>query len=613
MLTLLRVRDFAIIDSLEVEFGAGLNVVTGETGAGKSILVDALALVLGGRASPEVVRTGKSEAEIEALFDLDKAPAAKAALEAAGIATDEGLVVRRVLSAGGRARAYLNGRLATVAQLAEVTAGLVDISSQHEHHSLVDPATHLGYLDAFAGVGLLREEMREAYRTLSQASSDLVAHEASVAERAQREDLLRFQLNEIEEVDPQSGEEELLHVERGRLKHAEKLTHAASSAERELYSGDETVCERLARLVAELLAAGTIDETLTPLAHRIEGARLELEEAGRELERYGRGVKSDPQRHQEVMERLDRLGRLKKKHGGALDAVLEFRERARRELDALENHEARSVELTQLRDKAHESVKVLARQLSEKRKRAAKKLGDAISKEVSSLGMGDAMVRVEVAPLEGRRGELEVDGSRLSASGMDRAEFLIAPNRGEDARPLRKIASGGELSRAMLAIKRVLGALGPGGLYVFDEVDSGIGGGVAETIGLKLRDVAEHNQVICVTHLPQISVYADRHYRVRKEVADGRTRSAIDVLTDTERLEEVARMLGGLKITAATREAAGDMMREASRAAKSALCEVSIGPSPLCPSPVVGVAKNAPQKAPRSTVKKDTRAARAAA
>jgi DNA repair protein RecN (Recombination protein N) len=566
MLSCLRVRHFAIIDELEVEFGSGLNVVTGETGAGKSILVDALHLVLGGRGKPDVVRTGESSAEVEAMFDVGDDPDVQARLEAAGLEAEDELLIRRVVRPNGRTRAYVNGRLSTAGQLATLAAGMVDISSQHEHHTLADPATHLRYLDAFGQLEQRRAEVNEAYDELSSATDQLEDLRERARDRFERQDLLSFQIGEIDDLDPQPDEEQALAAERERLRHAERLARVAGGAEDQLYAEDGSLCESIARIAGEVRDAARIDERLQPLATQIEEARAQLEDAAQELGSYARDITVDPDRLAQVEDRLDRLARLKRKYGDSVQAILDHRAEAARELEELEQHEQHMDEAEARQRRAMEAARSAARKLREERQAVAGHLGEAISRELSSLGMGEAQVVVEVAPLEGGRGELEVDGARLSPTGIDRAEFLIAPNRGEKARPLRRIASGGELSRAMLAIKRVLAGLGPAGLYVFDEVDAGVGGAVAEVIGRKLGDVAQHHQVLCITHLPQISVFADAHYQVHKEVVGDRTRSGIRRLDDEEQLEEIARMLGGLKVTKKTREAAAEMLRQAHRA-----------------------------------------------
>lgn len=566
MLTCLRVRHFAIIDELEVELGPGLNVVTGETGAGKSILVDALELVLGARGRPDVIRTGEKEAEVEALFDLSGDAAVRARLEAAGMGSEDELLVRRVVQANGRTRAYVNGRLATAAQLAEIAAGLADISSQHEHHSLVDVAHHLEYLDAYAGLAPERARMERAFEALRAATAAADELDGRAKNRAEREDLLRFQIREIDDLAPVPGEMPELLAERERLRHAERLVKVAGGAEDALYARDEAVCAELARIAVEVEEAGRIDPRLAAIASQLDVARAQVEDAACDLGRYARGVTVDPERLAEIDERIERLKRLERKYGGSIDAILEHRERAAAELAELDHHEDRLAAIGAARAAALEEARAIAGRLSGARREAAERLGASIGAELRSLGMGDARVVVDVevdADVGASPGAIVLDGARLGPRGVDKAELLIAPNRGEEPRPLRRIASGGELSRSMLAIKRVLGALGAAGLYVFDEVDAGVGGAVAEVIGQKLKDVARHHQVLCITHLPQIAVYADSHFRVHKEVVADRTRSGIVRLKKDERLEEIARMLGGLKVTSKTRAAAREMIEGA--------------------------------------------------
>jgi len=567
MLVCLRVRDLAIIDRLEVELGPGLNVVTGETGAGKSILVSALQLVLGARGRPELVRTGAKNAEVEALFDVDDDPPLRARLEATGIDPEENgeLLVRRVVLASGRSRAYVNGRLTTATQLQEIAAGLADISSQHEHHTLTDPRVHLDYLDAFAGLEGERAKVGEAHARLMEADRALEELKARIRDRADREDLLRFQVAEIDELDPKAGELEELGEERERLRHAEKLVSAAGGAEQTLYEDDGSITETLGKIATRVREAAEVDPALAGPASQLEEALTILEDAAGELGAYAREVAMDPERLAEIEGRLDRLRRLQRKYGDRIEDILAHRDSAAEELETLDQHEERVAAAEKARDEALSAARDRARKLSAKRKKKSKALGEQISSELGDLGMGGARVHVDLAKLEGARGELEVDGARLSESGIDRCEFLIAPNTGEEARPLRKVASGGELSRALLAIKRVLTGLGPAGLYVFDEVDTGVGGAVAEVIGRKLGQVAEHHQVLCITHLAQIAVYGDAHLQVSKDVEGGRTRSAITRLTEEERLEEIARMVGGVKITKRTREAAAEMLELAHR------------------------------------------------
>ena len=563
VLTCLRVRSFAIIEALEVEFDAGLNIVTGETGAGKSILVDALQLVLGARGRPEVVRTDAEAAEVEALFDLSDQPETLASLRDQGVETDAELLIRRVVSATGRTRAYINGRLATLAQLKEVTKGLADISSQHEYHSLADSRHHLTYLDAFASHASLVEGVGQAHAALVEAAARLEEVVTEERGKADREDLLRYQVNEIETLRDALENEEALVVERERLRHAEKLGAAAGAAEARLYSDDDSICGAVSRIASSVEQVSSFDSSLEPMAAQVREALLQLEDAASELGSYARDLSFDPNRLEALEDQADRLSRVKRKYGDTGAEILAYRDRAAAELDSLERYEERLDRYQREFDEALEEASRAALALRGKRQSAAVKLSKAISKELSSLGMGEAKVTVELAALEGGPRELQVRGARLSPTGIDHAELLIAPNRGEEAKPLRKIASGGELSRAMLAIKRVLAGLGPASLYVFDEVDAGVGGAVAEVIGRKIHEVAQHSQVLCITHLPQISAYADAHYRVHKEVVGKRTKSDIRLLSDKERLEEIARMLGGVTVTDQARAAAQALLHSA--------------------------------------------------
>ena len=563
MLTCLRVRSFAIIDEVEVTLAPGLNVVTGETGAGKSILVSALHLVLGARARPEVVRAGAEQAEVEALFSVDRQRLA-GRLEALGLSSDDELLVRRTVQPQGRSRAYVNGHLATASQLVDLASGLVDICSQHEHHTLVDPGTHLDHLDRFGALAPLGEQVRQAHAAAAAAAADLARVRDSLADRGAREDLLRFQLGELERLQPQPGEDDALRVERERLAHAERLAQVATLGERRLYSADGAVCSTLERLALELEQQRRHDPRLAELAQRVEAAATELSEVARDLGAYARGLDAEPGRLAQVEERLHALRGLARRHGGSLQAALDHAEQAREELALLDDVEGRVDQAERALARALAAAAEVARELSAARHGHAGALGQAISAELAGLGMGDARVVVEVAPAaEARPGELALDGARLGERGIDRAEFLIAPNPGEDPKALRKVASGGELSRALLALKCVIGGIDPDGLYVFDEVDAGVGGAVAEVIGQKLRAISRSHQVLCITHLPQIAAYADRHLRVEKVVADGRTKSRIVALDEPARREELARMLGGIQVTDASRAAALALLRAA--------------------------------------------------
>lgn len=566
MLAQLAVRNVALIDRLVVEPGPGFNALTGETGAGKSMIVDALGLCLGGRAHPELVRSGEREAEVEALFEVPAGSRVAARLEAAGVPCGGEVLVRRVLQLAGpgegvRSRAWVNERLTTAAQLAEIGGELCDIASQHESVSLTDPATHLQYLDAFGALEDERARLADGVDALSAAAGELDEARAAERARAEREDFLAFQLREIDEVAPQAGEERELEQERSRLRHATRLAEATRRAAARLYDDEGAICDELARLAADVEDAAKLDGALEPMARAIEGARGELADAARELARYAGGVEANPARLAEVEERLFRLEKLLRRHGPTTAELLAARAKLADELDALTSAEARIGELERRHAAALERAASLSRALSRKRKKAADALADGIGRELASLAMGRARVVVEVTPAPSKGG-LTVDGAALSRSGIDRVELLIAPNRGEEPRPLRKIASGGELSRSLLAIKRVLAEKGPSCTYVFDEIDAGVGGAVAETLGRAMADVARHRQVLCITHLPQIAALADAHFVVGKTEQRGRTTTSVRRLSDDERVAEIARMIGGARVSQAARRAAEEMLEK---------------------------------------------------
>jgi DNA repair protein RecN (Recombination protein N) len=598
MLTTLRISGFAIVDAVEVEFGPGLNVLTGETGAGKSILVNALHLVLGGRMSADVLRDGAEEAVVEALFELPADHPVFTRLEAAGVprAPDEGgaagpleardgqaaaaragptqpaadLLVRRVAARGGRGRAYVNGALVTASVLSEALRGVVDISGQHEHVSLLDEATHLALLDAFAGTDAPAERgptapllarYREAFAALSTLTRERDGLLRDDAERARRADYLAFQLKELDAVDPKPGEDAALDGERRVLASAERLREAASAAEALVYGEDGAASERVGQAVRALADAAALDPRLRPPLELLRSASIELDEAGRELARYADLVGGDPERLVLLEERLEALKALVRKHGGSMEAVLARRASMAAELAALAGGGERLSALAPLIEAAGAEAATLAGLLSRARRKAARTFAETVQRELSGLAM--ARCRLEVA-FAAPEGGVEIGGAVLAGEGAERAEFLLAPNPGEPPRPLARIASGGELSRILLAVKRTLARRDPVLTYVFDEVDSGIGGAVAEAMGRVLAEVSRGRQVVCITHLPQIAAFADRHHRVQKRVAGGRTTSEVTSLEPGEaRRQEVARMMAGATVTAAALEHAGALIEAA--------------------------------------------------
>ena len=572
MLTTLRITGFAVVDQVEVRFGTGLNVLTGETGAGKSLLVGALHLVLGGRMSADVLREGADEASVEALFELPVGHPALARLEAAGLPAGDPagdglaeLLVRRVVTRAGRGRVFVNGALCTVAMLESALRGVVDVTGQHEHVSLLDASTHLDRIDAFAGPGAagLRERYREAFGALAA----LVREERELAEdegeRARRADYLAFQLAELDEVDPQPGEDAELERERKVLASAARLGEGARAAGSLVYDGEGSATERIGQALRALQDAAAIDPRLGETVALLRSAAAEAEEAGRFLDRYASGLGSDPERLSAIDERIALLRGLCRKHGGSLEAALSRRDAMRAELSGLTGAEGRREEVARALDERVAEASALAATLGRERRKAAQAFCKTVAGELEGLAMARCRMEVAFAP---PAGALEVRGCRLGSDGAESAELLLAPNPGEPARPLGRVASGGELSRVLLAVKRALSRADPVSSYVFDEVDAGIGGAVAEAVGRALADVARDRQVICVTHLPQVAAFADRHARVEKRVTAGRTTTGVVPLSsEEERRAEVARMLAGHTVTASALEHAAALIAGARR------------------------------------------------
>jgi DNA repair protein RecN (Recombination protein N) len=551
VLTLLRISGFALIDELELPLGPGLTAVTGETGAGKSILVDALGLLRGGRAGADVIRTGRDEARVEAILELPPGSPTRARLVADGREVEEGLVVRRVIARGGRGRAHLGGGLATAADLASTVAGLIDIASQHDQQSLTDPESQLAILDAFAENQALRDEMTAAYAARAAAATALASFSADARARGEREDLLRFQLAELEAAGPAPGEDGALAAERERLKGAERFLAATARGEETLYAGDGAVAERLAGVAHELSPLAALDPALGPLVERLTDAQAAIEDVARDLGRYARGIRSDPGRLEEIEERLFLLQRLCRKHGGTVADLAARQSALRAELTELGDFEEGMAARQAAVAEAEARAPAAAAALSASRRQA----GGSLEKKVNAVlrELGFASARLPVA----------IEARELGPNGADRVKLLFAPNPGEEARPLAKIASGGELSRVMLAVKQALARTDEVLTYVFDEVDAGVGGGTAEVIGRKLKRLAADRQVIVITHLPQVAAFANAHVRVTKTAARGKTRVEIGRLDDADRPGEIARMLAGAAPSAQATAHAEEMLRNA--------------------------------------------------
>ena len=545
MLRDLRIRNFALIDELTLAFAPGLTVLSGETGTGKSIIFDALALVLGGRAQGEQIRQGEDEAAVEAAFEAVGCPVLEA-LGAGGIPAEPGepLILRRLVGRDGRSRGYANGTMTTAAGLRALGALLVDVHGQHQAYSLLATKRHRELLDAFAG---LEEEVRTfaaEHRRLVALREERERLAAGEREKAARQELLEHQGKEIAAARLAPDEEERLEAERAILANAERLAAAAAGAFETLYGDEGAIVERLGGAMARLREAARIDARLAPALEGCQTAAVQLEEAAAILRDYRDRLDFDPGRLEQIEERLHAIQRLKRKYVRTVPELLAYQEELGVELAKLERSEDRLRELETEIAAAVSGLTTRAEGLSRERARAARKLREEVQAELADLGLGRA--RFEVAVERASEGEgVTGEGPRFGPVGWDAVEFRIAPNPGEGLRPLARIASGGELARVMLAIKIVLAASDDIPTLILDEVDAGIGGPMGDAVGRKLALAARARQVICITHLPQIAAYADCQLRVDKRPARGRTETAVTVLDEGQRVRELARMLGG--------------------------------------------------------------------
>jgi DNA repair protein RecN (Recombination protein N) len=563
MLQELSIRNFAIIEDLTIRFAPGLTILSGETGAGKSIIINAVNLLLGSRASAALIRTGAESAELEALFDVPAQSGVAQAMTAAGHDPTEGLMVRRVISANERHRIYINGRLATMQTLVDLTAHLASISGQHAHQGLLREEEHLSILDQFGELLPLRAQYGQAYAEmvpLIRREQELLRQQARQGEQME---LLRFQQQEIAAVAPLSGEDEALEKERLRLKNGETLFQTVQQCVDGLYAADGAAYETLGFLAKELGRMGRLDEQLAARAKELEEVVFRVEDIAAHLRDYVKHLDLDPARLESVEARLDLLNKLKRKYGGSLERVLAYGQETDRQLHEIDHVDETIAQVrVELRGR-HEQLCRLAADLSAQRREVAQKLSASVEKELAGLKMAGTRFVVELQPVAAGKESgphLAWEGRALTESGADRARFMIAPNVGEAIKPLAAIASGGELSRVVLALKAILARGDDLETVVFDEVDAGIGGGTAERVGKKLAALARRHQILCITHLPQIAKFGDHHLRIVKSVVQGRTRTTITPLSAPERVEEIARMLGGEKITDATLAHAKEML-----------------------------------------------------
>jgi DNA repair protein RecN (Recombination protein N) len=565
MLKELSIRNFAIIDDLQIQFESGLTVLSGETGAGKSIIIQAVNLLLGGRASAEMIRTGADSAEIEARFDPGrKSPAARTARDL-GYDAAEGLLVRRVISRAEGNRVYINGRLATLQILSALTENLASISGQHAHQGLLKEDQHLLILDRFAGLLPLREGVSALYHDLLPQLKKIAELKARRARQAELTELLEFQQREIAAAEIHPGEDRELEQERLRLKNAEMLYETVQRGIESLYSGSGSTLEQLTQVRRDLEKMARFDPGLLPPSEACAEIGFRVQDLVEALRAYLKTLDIDAGRLEAVEERLDRLNRLKRKYGGSLETVLEKLTQSTADLAAIETIEAEIAAGEAHLRELHARLETQAAALSQKRRDAARRFTTQVASELARLKMSGTEFGVDLALIPKTPDSdpfLAAGASALSESGMDRAAFTIAPNVGEALKPLASIASGGELSRVVLALKSILAATESVGTIVFDEVDAGIGGAVAEVVGHQLAELARHHQVICITHLPQIAKFGDHHFRISKRVAEGRTRTTITRLTPEGRTREIARMLGGEKITRVTLAHARELLQK---------------------------------------------------
>ncbi|BCA80284.1 DNA repair protein RecN [Desulfuromonas sp. AOP6] len=554
MLTDLIIKNFAIIDRLHVTFQGGFNVLTGETGAGKSIIIDAVGLLMGDRARPEVIRTGEDEAQVEAMFNISGRSGIIQRLEAEGFEAGDELIIKRLVSRSGKNRIYINGSLAKLAQLEEVASELVTIYGQHEHQNLQRSDTHLDLLDRYANLQEDVARYRDLYRATQELEHNRKKLEEAEKERQQRLDLLTFQSREIDRAQLQPGEEESLASERLRLQHAEKVVAATEGGHELLYDMEGSVCEKLGLLADQLEGLREVDPRLGTLGEAVRNAFYGLEDVALQLREHAGQGGYEEGRQDQVEQRLALLAGLKRKYGTNIDEILAFKEKVDHEVEILKDIDATREVLDKKLTASRARLQEAGQQLSEARRSAGEKLREALEKELKELAMEKARFEMRLFPL-----------AAPGPKGLERGEFYISANPGEEPKPLAWIASGGELSRIMLALKSVAPERDGVSTLVFDEVDAGVGGMAATAVGEKLRRVAQGLQVLCITHLPQVAAFGDRHYRVEKMQQSGRTFTALVPLEGEERVREMARMLGGAQVTEKTLAHAREMITSSAK------------------------------------------------
>ncbi len=569
MINHLNIKNFAIISNLSLAFEEGLNILTGETGAGKSIILNSANLVLGGRPSADLIRTGEDTLEVEASFFVEKDSPVLGLLEQWGLEPSQDLIIRRAVTKKGPNKVFINGALGSVAMLAELGPHIMTIVGQYDQRILTQPETHVDLLDEFAGLGDLRTKVESLFEDLARA----VKRKRSLLSRQERDaerlELLRFQIQEIDAAALSVGEDEELGQERNRLRNAEKLNQIARTGHEEIYGSDQALVARAGSLQSDLEKAGGIDPELKSYSERLKSAILELEDVAFGLREYAEKVVFDPERLEWVESRLAAITKLSRKYGQGTQAILTHRDTIADEIEALERKDLDLGNLDKEIADLGENLLATAREISTLRRESAHKLAEHMERELAALNMNKLIfqTRFEGLPSDDKE-SISFQGQVIGPKGIDAVSFLISPNPGEEPRPMARIASGGELSRILLALKSIMAGKGEVETLVFDEVDTGIGGETAEKVGLKLLELSGSHQIVCITHLPQIAIYGRRHVVVSKQIEGDRTATRVKKIDNSERVEEIARMLGAGSDHEKAREYALEMISRAKKKQK---------------------------------------------
>ncbi len=567
MLKLLTVQNFAIAEHLEIAFTPGLNILTGETGAGKSILINAISAVVGGRISTEVVRTGSSRAIVSGVFDVSSLPHVQQLLDELGIPVEDEVFIRREIPVKGTSRAFINNVPVPVNTLTRLGRWLVDIHGQHEHQSLLRRETHRELLDAFGQHESLLEAVARTYQNMQTLHDELIQRQQQQRDLQEKQDLYRFQLEEIQKAALQPGEDEALEAERKLLANTEKIFELTGRL-LQIFNGDTvSLLELMGTAESHLYALGEFSEEIRKLAEEFATARVISQEAARSIEEFQASLEFDPLRLEVVENRLNLIRQLKKKYGDTIEAILQYQETIQKQLQSSQNFEQEVAQLQQQYQQAVASYVKHALQLSQARQQVAKHLQEQVQQELRYLGMGGTRFAARVDRREENNGDIQIDGKPVQAdeTGIDAVEFFISPNPGEAFKPLQKIASGGEISRIMLALKRILARIDRVPTLIFDEIDVGVSGRIAGAVGRSIAQLAESHQVLCITHLPQIASQKATHFVVEKYVEDGRTFVRVRHLKTPQRVEEIARLLSGERVTDTARQSARALMEEAEK------------------------------------------------